>query len=166
MGRQWTHDTGIIYTDNPFILTIMSKNMGQSDAVVADFCHDFEDYARTLDAALPAYLQAQQQAAEEEARSLAEEEEQRLLAEEAAVQSEPSLAEEPAPAQEESAAGPDVLPESPAPSGPVYPHGAKRSVMIGFAVVFVLLLAAFLVEYTAYLRERRYARSARSRRGR
>ena len=173
MGRQWTHDTGIIYTDNPFILTIMSKNMGQSDAVVADFCHDFEDYARTLDAALPAYLQAQQQTAEEEARSLAEEEEQRLLAEEAAVQSEPSLAEEPAPAQEEpapaqeeSAAGPDVLPESPAPSGPVYPHGAKRSVMIGFAVVFVLLLAAFLVEYTAYLRERRYARSARSRRGR
>ena len=76
MGRQWTHDTGIIYTDNPFILTIMSKNMGQSDAVVADFCHDFEDYARTLDAALPAYLQAQQQTAEEEARSLAEEEEQ------------------------------------------------------------------------------------------
>ena len=34
-----------------------------------------------------------------------------------------------------------------------------------FAIVFVLLLAAFLVEYTAYLRERRYARSARSRRG-
>jgi beta-lactamase class A len=184
MGRQWTHNTGIIYTDNPFILTIMSKNMGQSDAVVADFCRDFEDYARTLDTALPAYLQAQQQAAEEEARSLAGEEEARSLAgeeearslageeeqirleEESPAEDELSFTGESVPAQKEPAAEPDIRPESPAPSGPVYPHGAKRSVMIGFAVVFLLLLAAFLVEYTAYLRERRYARSARSGRGR
>ncbi|MBO6041221.1 MAG: hypothetical protein J6P58_08410 [Oscillospiraceae bacterium] len=169
MGRQWTHNTGVVYTDNPFILTIMTRNMGQSDAVVADFCHDFEDYARTLDAALPAYQQAQQQAAEEEARRLAEEEEQRRLAEEAAAQAEAEagqVAAEPALTPEETAELPAAQLESPVPSRPVYPHGASRSVMIGFAVVIVLLLAAFLVEYTAYLRERRYARSARSRRGR
>ncbi len=163
MGRQFTHDTGIIYTDNPFILTIMSKNMGQSDAVVADFCHDFEDYARTLDAALPAYELAQQQAAEEEARRLAEEEEQRRLAEEAAAQAE--SAEAPAetqPAEQPSDPAPVAEPTA-APSGPVYPHGVSRGVMIGFGIVIVLLLAAFLVEYTAYLRERKYARSAGSR---
>ena len=44
--------------------------------------------------------------------------------------------------------------------------GASRGVMIGFAVVIVLLLAAFLVEYTADRRERSYARAARSRRRR
>ena len=168
MGRQWTHNTGVIYTENPFILTIMTKNMGQSDAVVADFCHDFEDYARTLDAALPAYRQAQQQAAEEEARRLAEEEEQRRLAEEAAqaeAETEPPAAQ-PALPLEETAEAPAAQQESSASTGPVYPHGVKRSAMIGFAVVIVLLLAAFLVEYTAYLRERRYVRSARSRRGR
>ena len=162
MGRQFTHDTGIIYTDNPFILTIMSKNMGQSDAVVADFCHDFEDYARSLDEKLPAYQQAQQQAAEEEARRLAEEEEQRRLAEEAAAQAaaaeaaiETKPAEVPAPAPAAETA--------PAAPGPVYPHGVSRGVMIGFGIVIVLLLAAFLVEYTAYLRDREYARSARAR---
>lgn len=168
MGRQFTHDTGIVYTDNPFILTIMTQNMGQSDAVVAEFCHDFEDYARTLDAALPAYQQAQQQAAEEEARRLAEEEQQRRLAEEAAAQAqvqEQSATEEPVPSLEEPAAQPAAQPED-VPSGPVYPRGANRGVMIGFAIVIVLLLAAFLVEYAAYKRERRYARSARSRRGR
>ena len=170
MGRQWTHDTGVVYTDNPFILTIMTRNMGQSDAVVADFCHDFEDYARTLDAALPAYQQAQQQAAEEEARRLAEEEEQSRLAEEAAARAEAeakqAAAAESAPSPEETAELPAAQSESPVPSGPVYPHGVNRGVMIGFALVIVLLLAAFLMEYTAYLRERRYARSARSRRGR
>ena len=154
MGRQFTHDTGIIYTDNPFILTIMSKNMGQSDAVVADFCHDFEDYARTLDAALPAYQLAQQQAAEEE--------EQRRLAEEAAAQAETAEA----PAETQPAEEPVPAPAAetaPAVSGPVYPHGVSRGVMIGFGIVILLLLAAFLVEYTAYLRERKYARSAGSR---
>ena len=165
MGRQWTHDTGIIYTDNPFILTIMSRNMGQSDAVVADFCHDFEDYARTLDAALPAYRQAQQQAAEEEAGRLAEEEEQRRLAEESTQEAQ-GPAEEPAPAQEEPAVFSEPQPESPAPAAPIRPHGVRRSVMLGFAVVIALLLAAFLVEYTAWRRERSYARAARSRRGR
>ena len=34
MGRQFTHDTGIVYTDNPFILTVMTKNMGASDTVI------------------------------------------------------------------------------------------------------------------------------------
>ena len=163
MGRQFTHDTGIIYTDNPFILTIMSKNMGQSDAVVADFCHDFEDYARTLDAALPAYQQAQQQAAEEEARRLAEEEEQRRLAEEAAAQAEAAEAAAETEPAEVSAPAPAAAETAPVPGGPVYPHGMSRGVMIGFGIVIVLLLAAFLVEYTAYLRDKKLVRSARAR---
>ena len=166
MGRQFTHDTGVIYTENPFILTIMTKNMGQSDAVIADFCHDFEDYARTLDEKLPGYLQAQQEAEEaarreaEEAEQqrLAEEEEQRRLAEEAEAQSAVD-------APEEAQTAPAAAPETPeqAPLEPVRPHGANRGVMIGFGIVIALLLAAFLVEYAADRRERNYVGAAKGR---
>ena len=172
MGRQFTHDTGIIYTENPFILTIMTKNMGQADTVIAEFCHDFEDYARSLDEQLPAYEQAQQ-AAEEEARRLAEEEEQRRLAEEAeqqrlaeeAAATENAAAEQPAEPETEPAAAPVQEQEAPAIAAPTGPRGVNRGVMIGFGIVIVLLLAAFLVEYHSDRRERRYAAAAR-RRGR
>ena len=151
MGRQFTHTTGIVYTENPFILTIMTKNMGAADTVIAQFCGAFEDYAKTLDAALPAYLQ-QKQAAEEEARRLAEEEAQRSLQEEAAA----ALPETEAQPEPESASEPEAL-------QPVRPHGVNRGILLGFGVIIVLLLAAFLVEYTADRRDRRYARSGRTR---
>ena len=172
MGRQFTHDTGVIYTDNPFILTIMTKNMGAADTVIAQFCGAFEDYARTLDEALPAYEEAQRAAAEEEERRLAEEEAQRRLAEEAAAQELPAQSvSEPTDANAAelpAEAGTESLPAAAesAAAQPVAPRGASRGVMIGFAVVIVLLLAAFLVEYTADRRERSYARAARSRRRR
>lgn len=175
MGRQFTHDTGVIYTDNPFILTIMTKNMGAADTVIAQFCGAFEDYARSLDAALPAYEEAQRAAAEEEARRLAEEEAQRLAAEEdaraaAGEQAAESVSEpaDTAVSEEHNPAQGETLPaaaESTA-AQPVVPHGANRGVMIGFGVVIVLLLAAFLVEYAADRRERSYARAARTRRKR
>ena len=160
MGRQFTHDTGIVYTENPFILTIMTKNMGAADTVIAQFCGAFEDYAKTLDAYLPTYLQ-EKQAAEEEARRLAEEEEQRRLA-----------AEEEARRLAEQAALPQETPlpaaEAPAPTEseavqPVMPHGVNRGVLLGFGVLIVLLLAAFLVQYGIDRRERSYARAGRRR---
>ncbi len=151
MGRQFTHTTGIVYTENPFILTIMTKNMGATDTVIAQFCGAFEDYAKRLDAALPAYLQ-QKQEAEEEARRLAEEEAQRSLQEEAAA----ALPETEAQPEPESASEPEAL-------QPVRPHGVNRGILLGFGVIIVLLLAAFLVEYTAERRDRRYARSGRTR---
>ncbi|MBQ5405839.1 MAG: serine hydrolase [Oscillospiraceae bacterium] len=172
MGRQFTHDTGIVYTDNPFILTVMTKNMGASDTVIAQFCGAFEDYARSLDAKLPAYQQQKRQEAEEEARRLAEEEARRLAEEEAAAAA--AAAEEAAPAQQtgespdagQSPAETQPAPEAAAAVEPVRPHGARRSVMIGFGVIIVLLLAGFLVEAAADRRERDYARAARSRGGR
>ena len=166
MGRQWTHDTGVIYTDNPFILTVMTRGMGQSDAVIAQFCHDFEDYARTLDEALPAYRQAQREAEEAEARRLAEEEEAKRLAEEAAAAQ--------AEAQSEQAAQPDGETSAPVPvtedtqelasPQPVRPHGASRFALTGFAVVIGLLLIAFVIEYAADRRERLRVRTAPRRR--
>ena len=166
MGRQWTHDTGVIYTDNPFILTIMTRGMGQSDAVIAQFCHDFEDYARTLDEALPAYRQAQQEAAEAEARRLAEEEEAKRLAEEAAAAQAEAQSGQAAQPAEETAAPVPVTEDTQdaAPLKPVRPHGASRTALIGFAVVTGLLLVAFVIEYAADRRERRRVRTAPRRR--
>ena len=157
MGRQFTHTTGIVYTENPFILTIMTKNMGAADTVIAQFCGAFEDYAKTLDAALPAYLQ-QKQAEEDEARRLAEEEAQRKLLEEAAAQQQAPEA----PPETEAQTVTENTPE-PEALEPVRPHGVNRGILLGFGVIIALLLAAFLVEYTAQRRERRYVNAGRTR---
>lgn len=168
MGRQFTHDTGIIYTENPFILTIMTKNMGAQDTVIAQFCGAFEDYAKSLDAQLPAYQQAQREAEEAEARRIAEEEERARLEAEAAAaaaaEAENESMAEPATAAVETVQTPVAASAADAPVEPVRPHGADRGVLIGFGVLIVLLIAAFTVDYVTDRRERRYAREAARRR--
>ena len=167
MGRQFTHDTGIVYTENPFILTIMTKNMGAQDTVIAQFCGAFEDYAKSLDAQLPAYRQAQREAEEAEARRIAEEEERARLETEAAAAAAEAGNEsvsEPAPAAPETVQTPVAVSAADTPAEPVRPHGADRGVLIGFGVLIVLLLAAFTVDYITDRRERSYEREAARRR--
>ncbi len=77
-NSNWNHTTGIIYTPNPFIITVMTKNVGGSEQVIADLGVLFKDYALGLDAELEAF-RAEQARAEQE--RLAAEEAERLAAE-------------------------------------------------------------------------------------
>lgn len=89
-NSNWNHTTGIIYTENPFILTVMTKNVGGAEQVIGELAVRFKDYALSLDKELAAYREEQAQL---EAERLAAEEAERLAAEQA------QTAAQPAPAQ-------------------------------------------------------------------
>ena len=79
-NSNWNHTTGIIYTENPFILTVMTKNVGGAEQLIGDLAALFKDYALGLDKEL-ADFKAEQ--ARLEAERLAAEEAERLAAEQA-----------------------------------------------------------------------------------
>ena len=86
--NEWNGTTGIIYTPNPVILTVMMKNVEGAEEVVANAAKMFVDYTLTLDDKLTAYSAEKEQAvraAEEKAAADAarEAEEARLAQEEA-----------------------------------------------------------------------------------
>ena len=85
--EQYNANTGIIYTPNPFILTIMSDCLSydKSEQIMADAAKLFMDYTLQLDARLAAYEQeiAEAEAAAAEAERLRIEEEERIAREKA-----------------------------------------------------------------------------------
>ena len=86
--NEWNGTTGIIYTPNPVILTVMMKNVEGAEEVIANAAKMFVDYTLTLDDKLTAYSAEKEQAvraAEEKAAADAarEAEEARLAQEEA-----------------------------------------------------------------------------------
>ncbi len=88
--NEWNGTTGIIYLENPIILTVMTERVERAEEVIARAAEMFVDYAPTLDARLDAYkaerAEAEKLAEEAElARVAAEEAEQQRLAEEEAV---------------------------------------------------------------------------------
>ena len=91
-NRLFNHTSGIIFSDNPFILTVMTLNMGVSDAIIGDLAQAYEEYTHTLDTRLE---QRKAELAEAERQA----EETRLQAEAAAQQPEetPAADEEKAP---------------------------------------------------------------------
>jgi len=58
-NSNWNHTTGIIYTDNPFILTVMTKNVGGYESVIGDLAVLFRDYTLGVDQQLAVYKQEQ-----------------------------------------------------------------------------------------------------------
>ena len=78
--KEFNNTTGIIYTPNPFILTVMTEYMGVSDGIIADMASLFEQYTLKLDEKLETFTKekeaAEKKQAEEEKRQ-AEEEQQR-----------------------------------------------------------------------------------------
>ena len=48
-GREWNHAAGIIYTPNPFVLTVLTRCGGISETVISDFAQWFYDYTLSLD---------------------------------------------------------------------------------------------------------------------
>lgn len=107
-GTIFNHTTGIVYTPNPFIVTVMTKNMGQSETFLSDLAKRYEQYTLTLDEQLPAYQAAQQAELDRQAA------EAQASAEEAQAAAEPeTVAADP----ETAAAAPAVteVPAAPAP---------------------------------------------------
>lgn len=105
--KEFNHTTGIIYTPNPFILTVMTEHNGNSEATISGCALLMEQYTLSLDEKLAQYQQEleEKQQAEEEERQVQEEqqraeEEQRRQEEEEARQK----AEEERQAREEQAA--------------------------------------------------------------
>lgn len=85
--EQYNANTGIVYTPNPFILTVMSDCLSYDKAehIMADAAKLFMDYTLSLDAQLAAYEQevAAAEAAAAEAERLRIEEEERIAREKA-----------------------------------------------------------------------------------
>ena len=89
-NSHWNHTSGIIYTENPFILTVMTKNVGGAEQLIGELAVRFKDYALSLDKELAAYREEQAQL---EAERLAAEEAARLAAEQAQTGTQPAPAQ-------------------------------------------------------------------------
>lgn len=95
--NEWNGTTGIIYLENPIILTVMTERIERAEEVIARAAEMFVDYAPTLDNKLESYraerAEAERLAAEAENARLAaiEAEQQRLAEEEAARLAEAEL---------------------------------------------------------------------------
>ena len=84
--NEFNSTTGIIYTPNPVILTVMTKNVESAEKVIGSAAKMFVDYTLTLDDKLESYQQEKADAiklAEEEAKAAQEAEEERIAQEEA-----------------------------------------------------------------------------------
>jgi len=78
-GTDWNHTAGIVYTEHPFVLTVMTKNVGGHEALIGELAALFKNYTLGVDAQYAAYQQEQQ--AQEAARLAAEQAAQAAAAE-------------------------------------------------------------------------------------
>lgn len=77
--NEFNHTSGIIYTPNPVILTVMTKNTERAEEVIGEAAKMFVEYTYTLDAKLEGY--SAEKAAAEEKAAAAKAEEERLAKE-------------------------------------------------------------------------------------
>ena len=140
-NSNWNHTTGIVYTENPFIITVMTKNVGGSEQLIGQLGAMFKDYTLKLDEELAAYREELARAEEEAARQDAEE-----AALQAAEQQPQNQQNVPQSAPQQS------VPQQSAPQsrGPetqlstVTPDRAERGSRALIKVLLILLAAAIL----------------------
>lgn len=82
MGDNWNHNTGIIYTPSPFVLTVMTRNVPNHEKLISDVAEMLTEYTLSLDEELVEYEEEQIEAAEEAAAAA---EAERIAAEEKAA---------------------------------------------------------------------------------
>lgn len=138
--KEFNSTAGIVYTPNPYILVVMTKDLSIAggENVIAQLCVKFRDYTLQLDSELEAYEQAQ---AEAEAEALAEqllreqeELERRQGEEQAAAEAQPtpSVIPSAAPVQ-------DGEPEEKSPVPVIAIAGGIGAVIVIAAVVLLLV---------------------------
>lgn len=130
--KEFNSTAGIVYTPNPYILVVMTKDLtiAGGENVIAELAVKFRDYTLQLDTELEQY-QLEQAAAEAEAEA----ERQRLEQEE--------LARQQAETQPEPSAVPSVEPVQDEPQEEKTPVAVIAVIGVGAAVIIaaVLLLA-------------------------
>ena len=120
--KEFNHTTAIVYTPNPFIITVMTRHCGPYEQVISDYGKLMEEYTLKLDAKLDEYNKQleEQKKAEEEAKRQEElkkqQEEEALKAEEEKLTLE---AEAAAQAALEAAMTSEVEEEKSGISGPI-----------------------------------------------
>ena len=122
-NSNWNHTSGIIYTENPFILTVMTKNVGGAEQVIGELAARFKDYAQSLDKELAAYREEQAQL---EAERLAAEEAERLAAEQAQTGTQPAPAQS-RPQQSTPRPSPGGKPPCASSPGARHPYSTKNN---------------------------------------
>lgn len=91
LGQSFNHTTGIIYTPNPCIVTVMTCNVSSYEKVIADAAQMLVEYSLSLDEQLKPYEEEKQ--AEEDAAKQAEEDAAAQKAEQERLESERAAAE-------------------------------------------------------------------------
>lgn len=156
-GDNFNHNTGIIYTPQPFILTVMTLNVSGYEKVISDAAVMFTDYTLSLEQELEEYVEEQEQAAEAE-RVAAEQAEAEARAEQERLEKEKSEAIALAEAESKAEAR------------------RQQLIRIGAAAAIALLLVIVLIvlitkrrkrrRYEEYERRFREEMAQRQRRGR
>ena len=156
-ARDFNHTSGIIYTEHPFVLTVMTLNTPNHMGVIGDLAGMFAEYTEGLDAQMDQW-EARQQAEAEAARLAAEEEER-------AAQQAAQPSPEPAPVLETPvpAATPEPAPTAaPTPESPEKQStGLSLPLLLAIAAVAVLILGLVAAWVGARRRKRRRLRRQR-----
>ena len=131
--KQFNSTAGVVYTPNPYILVVMTKDLtiAGGENVIAELTVKFRDYTLQLDGELERYRQEQEQA---EAERLRLEEEERLRQEQEQAQQELAAAAEPT-------VEPTKAPEKTADNSSAIAIGAViGAVLIAAAVIAIVII--------------------------
>ncbi|MDO5444450.1 MAG: serine hydrolase [Eubacteriales bacterium] len=153
-GNKNYHSAGIIYTPNPIIVTIMTKNITSFEKHIGNVAKMLVDYTLQLDSELATYKANLVIAQQEEQARLAREEQERLAAEAAAQQAAAAQAAQTQTAQTQTASQSSIFIDTPQQT--VTPVAGKITegefpaftlpVIIGLAVLALIFLIVFIVK--------------------
>ena len=156
-GNKNYHSAGIIYTPNPIIVTILTKNITGFEKHIGNIAKMLVDYTLQLDGELASYKANLVIAQQEEQARLAREEQERLAAEAAAqqaAQAQASQASQTQAAQAQNASQPSVFIDVPQQtvtpvSDSIIPGefpAFTLPVIIGLVVLALIFLIVFIIK--------------------
>ena len=146
IGQSFNHTTGIIYTPNPCIVTVMTCNVSSYEKVIADAAQMLTEYALSLDEQLKPYEDEKQ--AEEDAARKAEEDAAAQKAEQERLEAKLAAAEK---AEQERLAAEQAHKET-----------VKKTLTIAVIAVVVVLVAVIVIRSAMRKRQPPQRRAPRS----
>ena len=133
LGDNWNHNTGIIYTPTPFILTVMTRNVHNYEKLISDVAVMLTDYTLSLEKELEVYEEEQAEAAEEAAEA------ERIAAEEKA-KAEKAEAERIAAEKAEAEAMAIAEAEAEARRGRLVKLGIAAAALLALVIIVLVLI--------------------------